>query len=289
MKRITLFADGVGALEFDGVHAVVSALDPGCPEIRRVTTDTLDGARTQSVGVGGSTLILEGYLLDEAALSDGAQANGVADGALVAKLKKKLSSVASPGRPFTLTVDGRSRELYATSLSFAAEAPFTSPHAESFRLAAYSDDPYFHGGEIAFAGIARVNSPLFFPASGEFTTGEQRKLGDVVIDNDGDETCGFVLEATFPAGASEFILSSDRESGRAQLGHELSSGDTVVIDTRKGHRDVRLSTGESLLSSVNEKCAFFAAPPGKTKLSWTAIADAPPSVTARIVPGYLFV
>ena len=278
MKRITLFADGVGTLEFDGVHAIVSALDPGSPEIRRVTTDTPDGARTRSVGVGGSTLTLEGYLLDAAALADGAEESDIADAALVAKLKKKLSSIASPGHFFTLSVDKKTRELYAASLSFAAEAPFSSPHAESFRLTACSDDPYFHGGEIAFAGIARTNSPLYFPASAEFTTGEQRKLGDVVIENEGDETCGFVLEATFPAGASEFILSSDREDGRVLLGHSIASGETVVVDTRKGHRDVRLASGESLLSSVNERCA-----------SWTAIADGPPVVTARITPGYLFV
>ena len=301
MREIKLYAEGVGEFLFDGRRAVVSKLDVGFPEIKPVTVETFRRTVTSSVAVGGSKLVLEGYLLDEKALECGAAGDCAASGEAslsgeaagganvfgVPYMKKRLSSVAAPGRAFTLTVGGRSRELYALSLEFDSKAPFCSPYAAKFTLTAFSDDPYFHGGEVCFAGVPRTDGELSFPASGEFSTGRQRNSGNVVIDNDGDETCGFVLEARCSAETDEFFLWSDREDGRAALGHVVAAGETLVIDTREGHRSVRLGDGTSLISAVNEQCAFFSAPPGRTTLTWRAYASAPPAVTVRLVPGYL--
>lgn len=311
MKQITLFAKGVGELFFDGRHAVVSALDVGYPQIRRVTVDTLERTLTQSVAVGEGKLKLEGYFLDWTALeakqaspfsprpdeSDcasgatapstlPASAPGRAQKSGAARMRSLLSAIAAPGRAFTLTVGDRSRQLYASSLVFDSEAPFSSDRAERFTLEAFSDDPYFHGGEVSFFGVPRTEDALSLPASGEFSLGAQRNVGDVTIVNDGDETCGFIMEARFTESASEFVISSDREEGRAHLGETVEAGDTVVIDTRNGHKSVKLADGTDLLSSLNEKCAFFTAPPGKTKLSWRVYGAASPEVTVRLVPGY---
>ena len=286
VKHITLFAPGVGELDFDRRGAVVSALDVSYPEIKRVGADTLERSHTLSLGVGGSKLILEGYFIDEQALDPDCAEGGAATGT-AAEMKRLLSSIAAPGRAFTLSVGERSRELYALSLTFAAEAPFSSPHAESFKLAAFSDDPYFRGGEISFAGTPDVSSPLIFPAHGAFTTGERESGGSVVVENGCDETCGFVLKARFTSAADSFVIESDREDGALSLDADIAAGDTVVIDTRSGKKSVRLEGGASLLSSLDGASAFFSAPPGKTTLRWSADSAAPPVVCVSLTPGYV--
>lgn len=291
MKQTVLYADGVGEIHFDGSFAVVSALDVDYPEIRPLSVDTMYRSRTQSVAIGAGKLTLEGYFLDREALTGRQRAPGKTAGTAPGKatmLKALLSAICAPGREFTLAVGGLSRKLYAEGLTFAPGAPF-GEKAVKFTLRAFSDDPYFHGGEVCFAGVPRVSSPLFFPASLGFSTGVQRTTGEVTVFNDGDESCGFILEARFPAQSAEFIISSSREQGRAQLGELIRAGQTVVIDSRDGHKSVALADGTSLLSSLNERCAFFTAPPGTTKLTWRAFSEEPPSVSVRLTPGYLYV
>ena len=162
-KTVRLFADAVGEIRFDGVCAVASALDLKYPEIRRVTSKSAAplGVKTKEVTLGESELVFEGFLLDRAAI-DGGDGRG-AKGAL--RLREKLCAIAAPGQPFTLAVGDRRRSLFAKKLSFDALAPFGTGLAEKFTLTAFSDDPYFHGGERRFIGTARTEAPLALPCA----------------------------------------------------------------------------------------------------------------------------
>ena len=282
--NVTLYADGVGVIEFDGYAAVASSLDAGYPE--------KNGASGAAGGKadGAGKLVLEGYFLDRELLASGGasgETGGSGKPSRAARLKALLSAIAAPGREFFIAVGERKRSLTATALAFSNEAPFSSGAAEKFRLTASSADPYFRGGEIAFAGAPSTRGGFYFPAHGPIMTAEMRRIGEVAVYNDGDETCGFIFEASFAEATPEFTIESDRESGRVRLGERLSAGDTLVIDTRRGHKFVGLSDGTNLISDVNENCAFFSAPPGRTVLRWTSYSDVPPVVSVRLTPGHI--
>ena len=276
-KIIRVFADGALELRFDGERAVVSRLDVGYPEIRRVVS-ALAAPRsetTAAIAVGGGELILEGYFLDR---ERGEGAPG---------LRALLSSIAAPGRKFTLAVGERRRELFAKELRFAAEAPFATGLCEKFTLTAFSDDPYFHAGERVFLGEAAALDRLALPAAIPGATGSQWSAGSVTVENDGEMTCGVIIEVGFTSAAAEFHLRSDREAGRMYMGRSFSAGDRVVIDTTPGQKSVRTAAGTSLLDTIDEGCAFFSAPPGATVFRYNSYSDTPPTVRMRITPGYL--
>ena len=308
-KLIRVFADGVGGIDFDGVCAAASLLDFGYPEIHQIYSKSAAPlcVKTRDVTVGGGELVLEGYLLDRAAISgerydaapgrrgsgtapDGVfSERGAARGGEASRLRALLSQIAAPGQRFTLAVGGFTRALYAKRLSFAAEAPFGTGLAEKFRLTAFSDDPYFHGGERRFAGIARTSRAESFPASLPVTTGISTCVGDVVIENDGDETCGIVFEAQFTSFSNEFNVSSDRESGRLYVGRSFGAGESIMIDTTTGRHIVTDSNGDSIIGGIGAGSVFFSAPPGTTRLRWNSFSDTPAKVEVRITPGYLCV
>ena len=263
-KAVRLFADGVGEIGFDGARAVASLIDVGYPQINRIVSRSAApmSEKTEALTVGGSELVFEGYFLDRSGSS------------LASKLRAKLCAIAAPGREFTL---------------FAAEAPFGTGLAEKFRLTAFSDDPYFHAGERTFCGEAEALDPIALPAALPRQTGTSRCVGTLRIENDGDETCGVVIEVGFDSDASEFHVTSDREPGRMFMGRDFDAGEGVVIDTTPGRCSIVTDGGESLLECAAEGCAFFLAPPGETVLTWNSFSVTPPSVTARITPGYLSV
>lgn len=274
-----------GELEFDGIHAVASMLDVGYPEIKRVTSESasLCSERTHSVKVGTGELVLEGYLLGCDALS-GASPDAAGE---LAGLKSRLMSVCAPGQEFFLILGGRKRALYASGLTFSRESPFGSGVAEKFRLTAFSDVPFFHGGEIAFAGTARTSSGLTLPASGEFTTAVAGGTSDVFIRNDGDECCGFVMEAQFGADSMHFRITSDRESDSMHIVTSFTAGEKILISTVPGDRYVKRENGTSLIPYADESCVFHTLPPGDTCITFRSYTSVEPVVSVRFTPGYL--
>ena len=292
-RIIRVFADGVGEIAFDGVHAVASRLDVGYPEIRRVVSDAaapLSG-RTEAITLGGGDLIFEGYFLDREGLA-GSSAGSTASGAPAAqndaaRLRAALCAIAAPGREVSLAVGERRRTLFAMELTFASEAPFGTAAAEKFRLTAFSDDPYFHAGERVFFGEPAALDPLTLPAALPAATGTSWSAGELVVRTDGDETCGVVFGVTFTSASVELHIRSDRESGRMYMGRSFDAGDSIVIDTTPGKRSVRTADGESLLATVDAACPFLTAPPGTTTFRWNTYSATPANVTARITPGYI--
>lgn len=302
-RRVRLFAEHVGELIFDGVHAVAAALNVGYPEIKRISSDSaaMYTEHTHAVHVGGSELVFEGYLLGEC-LTPGQSASGAwgADisrscgesgsrGALsrLDESKAVLTSLCAPGQEFFLEVGGRRRALYASELSFSGESPFGTPAAEKFRLKAFSDKPFFHGEQLCFGGVARTQSALSFPASGEFSTAAQDDTCDVFIKNDGDEFCGFVLEAQFPDDTVHFRLSSDRETKNLHVAASIGAGERVLISTVTGDQYIKTASGTNLISAANSGGVFYQLPPGDTCLTLKGFTQRPPVVEVRFTPGYL--
>ena len=97
MKSVTLFAEGVGELSFDSRGAVVSALEVGYPEMKRVVSDTPERSRTLSLGVGDGKLTLEGYFINSDAISPSCASIGGATAARTASndtVRKRFTSRA---------------------------------------------------------------------------------------------------------------------------------------------------------------------------------------------------
>lgn len=298
-KNVRLYSDRAGEIVFDGIHAVAAALDVGYPEIKRIRSDTVSvySERTHAVCVGGAQLVFEGYLLGELLVSDGENGTYGAYGAEratkrggtdhLAASKALLTSICAPGQEFFLEVGGKRRALYASELTFSSESPFGPPTAEKFCLKAFSDNPFFHADATCVGGEARAQSALTFPASGGFSTATQSGVCDVRIKNDGDELCGFVLEAEFAADTMYFRLSSDRDKRSLHVISNISAGEKVIISTIPGDQYVKKENGTSLLYAISEGCVFHTLAPGETCITFKSFSSVPPAVQVSFTPGYL--
>ncbi len=302
-KPVRLLAEHVGELIFDGVRAVAASLNVGYPKIKRITSDSVAmySENTDMLRVGSSELVFEGYLLGEGAVRSGAEtgaqgtqgawsgvaARRTAGHSRLADMKALLLSLCAPGQEFFLEVGTRRRALYASELTFSSEGPFGTDTAEKFCLRAFSDMPFFHGGDITFGGAARTQSALSLPASSAFSTALREGACDITVKNDGDEVCGFVMEVEFPEDTLHFMLSSNRDSQSLNVLARISAGERVLISTVPGDRYVKKASGHNLISSVNEGCVFHMLPPGETVLTFRSYTSLPPIVQGRFTPGYL--
>lgn len=260
---------------FDGVNTVLASLDVGYPKVICPTCQTmrLNGADALFPSYGEGEVTLDGYILDR--------------GRGTELLRSKLTALTSVPGEYILTVGDRSRRLVTKSLTFSSEAPFASGLAEKFRLIAVGSDPFFRSGEEVFAFTPYTSGGMTFAAKSPFAFASRRSSGEVIIENGGDEWCGIKMEITLGANSNSIIIDSDREDGSLVVSKQIAAGNTVVIDTGSGHKGVTISGGENLLSYLNDDVVFFKAPPGVTRLRVRSFGDVPPTVCARITPGYL--
>ena len=275
MTDIRIFAHGVGEIVFDGESAVLSGIDWGYPQIHRpsLVKNTLYGAQFLTPTLGAAKITLKGYFLSRS-VSAG-------------ESHRLLCAIVGAGGEFTLCAGERTRKVSCESLSFCSDPGFCSGMAEKFTLVLTSATPFFEGNARTVCGVPDASGAIVFPTSLVDSTGTLSSHGTVTVDNRGDAVCGFVLKVSFPASASSFILTSDREDGIFAIARPISSGEVITLDTRTGRKGVTDADGDSVLGDVDVSCRFHSVYPGQNIFRWKCTSAKAPHVELTFTEGYL--
>jgi hypothetical protein len=125
----------------------------------------------------------------------------------------------------------------------------------------------------------------FFPLL-PLAVADSQVLGDTVIDNDGDDTAFPVWTIRGPA--TSVILTNVTTGESLTLSQNLTSGDTVVIDTRERVQTVVMNGSTNLWSKLSSGSALWGLVPADNEVSLTlAGATTSTLVSLDYQPRYL--
>lgn len=206
-------------------------------------------------------------------------------------LARRMRRIVTDADGFTLTVGDRSILLAAKSAPiFAHEAPLNGDEVCFFTVRARTKNAsasYFSGTEDVLSVGRGFQGSLVFPIAltQETRFGAAVSEGSFSAENTGDVPCGFVAAVTAHTGdIDSFTLRA--ESGEAiSLVYPLRKGKSLVIDTRPGKKSVT-ADGVSILSVLTWESAFFALPPGESRLDFSCTGGGSVTVSVRVTPLY---
>lgn len=269
MRGAVLLCGARGTIEFGRGGFILHMLDRGAPALSDGTAETRH-------------VRLEGYILAEGE-TEAARAQ------FLEEARRRVVRIVSDGGGFTLSEDGRGIRLMAERApEFACEPPFTGADASFFTIRARSAEeaPYFSSGERTAVGRGRSGRLVFPLAVTEQTVfAHLSESGEVMLDNPGDAPCGFTARVTAEGGA----LTSFRLSlGEAYISaaHALADGESLLIDTRAGQKDVT-AQGVSVLPETDWRSTFFSLAPGENRLRWESTGGGRAAVRVVFTPLYL--
>ena len=262
----TVLTSSRAAVVFGRGGFLLHSLDPGAPSL---------------VGDGKRTVTLTGYILAE-----GNSAAARRD--FLTKAKGILFRVAADTEGFTLTHEGKSIALRCTEAPcFSSDEAFAAGDAAFFTLRASGRDGICFFGDPSSVVGRGVNGGVNFPHAiteeSDFATIVQD--GEMLVYNPGDCPCGFTAAVTAEGGVLDtFSLCMGEDA--VTVSHPLSEGESVVIDTRPGHKAVT-ADGISVLDEVDWQSVFFALAPGENRIRWSGGGSGRASVRLTFTPLYL--
>lgn len=266
-NRTTLFSDG-GTVVFGTGTFVLSQLKFGAPALA-------DGT------VGERTAEIVGYILP-------AGGNEAIRRAAMERARRLLCRTVSRREGFTLVCGGRSMRMTAAAApDFASEAPLNGADAACFTLRCVSaEDGAFSGDEVTAVCrglLPSMTFPLAF--TGRTVFASLARTGTTHVENAGDLPCGFAAEITAAGGALTAVtLTLDGQS--LTVRHPLEEGETLLIDTRVGQKDVRCG-GVSVMEDVDRDSTFFSLAAGENRLDWESEGFGSAVMRLRFTPRYL--
>jgi hypothetical protein len=208
---------------------------------------------TRYAGIDGETVNAIHATPNEPTLGLLVEADGEAD--LRTKIRGLVRTMRPKAGPGTLTVSnetGESRSLtcYCTDGLPGQEDTNSILDGAWWRAALqfYAPDPWWLGDEqtVSIGLGAPTNFFPFFPLVLASSTVQGRFAVDL---SDSDTPAFPVWTITGPG--SSLVLTNNTTGRSLTVGASLASGETMVVDTRRGYQSVRRGDGTNLLGSVD--------------------------------------
>lgn len=242
-------------------------------------------AALAGTGTAGRAVTFSGYILPEGETAETRARE-------METLCRRVRRIVSTADGFTLSVGERSILLTAdTAPIFSAEAPFTGDEASFFTvhaLARNAESAYFFGAESTLAhGYGWLGHLIFpFTVTEETIFAERVSHGTLYADNPGDVQSGFIAVATAVGGTVTAFTITGETGEKITVTHTLTEGESIVIDTRPGHKTVAAG-GTAILGDLSWDSVFFPLLAGENRLSWSCEGTGSVSVTVSLTPRYL--
>ena len=227
---ISMFSPGRYAVQF------IDGLGPVKAEISTTDYAGSDGAYYQGRRVGPRNIVLTLDLLPSYSANEDAES-----------LRRDLYKYVTPGTPLALTfVNHAGTQRLIDGVVESAEAPLFV-QKPAVQVSIICVDPYFQA------------------ATDSLVVGNYSNTMDVPITNGGDIAVGFSSSVKVLAGGTELSLRTS-PTDRIAITRTFVTNETMLLDTRQGRRSVGLTTGMSLLASVERGSTWPVLRPGPNTL-----------------------
>lgn len=291
MTEIVLTGQSGETLLFDGKDVILSELKTGPAKASHTVGRVVDswGTAITASALGPRQVTIRGVFL----------ASGDTEEERYSSLREwrhRLCRITAPETAFTLERDGYSIRLVADGVpEFSTDPALTGPDASGFTLAATAPDPRFLSAAEDFLSLSVSGKNLVFPVAfpeGGFTFGSVTEQDRLPVVNRGDVTVGGVITVRAMATLSAFSITKEESGETFSLLTPLSSGESMILDTRQGRLRVKFVSPDGTESEdftrVKWDSAFFRFPAGSSTLTWnTGGASDLVRLTVRLYPAYL--
>jgi len=291
MTETVLTGKGGEILAFDGKDVILTELKTG--PAKAVYTAGRGGGSWGTVITAGS-LGARSVTIRGVFLGDG-ESDGDREESLRA-YRHRLCRISAPGEDFTLRRGDYSIHLVAEGVPlFSTDPAFTGSEACAFTLTALAPDPRFFAAAEDFLSLSVSGKSLVFPVSfpeGGLVLGSVTEQDNLPVFNRGDVTVGGVITVRAMATIEEFSVTREESGETFSLLSALSSGETMVLDTREGRLSVRFIAPDGTVtedfSRVDWESDFFRFPVGNSTLTWKTGGETDlVRLTVRLYPAYL--
>ncbi|WP_329390273.1 phage distal tail protein [Streptomyces sp. NBC_01716] len=123
--------------------------------------------------------------------------------------------------------------------------------------------PHWIGGEVTTEWRSAVDTE-FFPFL-PLSVGDSQVLGEVAVDNDGDDDAYPIWSVTGPATGVTLSNSTTGES--LALTRSIDEGDEIVIDTRQRRQSALLNGVTNLWPNIDDDSSMWGLAPGLNDLA----------------------